>query len=761
MSKVGSFRSGLHVFIVALAFLTTLSLSGATDSKAAIIVTNQKALTVALLGDSYSAGNGAGGYYGEPGAYLSYNNWAHHYVNWLNSQGIKTTLNSFAYDGKTSTGVREQVDKVSENTDLVMMTAGGNDVNFGGIVLNCFVFVASDGRVCRDLINDADSKLDSTMSSTKLIFEDLEDRLSSDARVILVGYPLLSTDSDYVLRWCNQYTLAGNCIAHDSYDVSAAVRAVGQKATQKQAELVAEWNANHAMKAIYVDNINEAFAGHEPNPSQLSRNSQRWINEFFETEGRASDNGDTEAIFSPDYHNWYHPNVTGHQKIADQIVAKVGIPSSAHDITTNSSDIDVAFVVDTSKSMGPSLFQVKQDIKQAAFKYRQQARTIRFALIDYRDQSSYVAQVQSDFTYDVNAFNAAVDNLWFGNDDTNSASFHSGAMTAMDLNWRAGVRKLIVAIGNLPAQDPEPFTNYTWQAVRQKTYEMDPVEVYAIDNQGSALTDSIADLVNGTGGQTFSNANNVYDAASDIIDHSTNKPFGWIQGPYIVKVGQSLTLDARASYAVIGSIASIDWDLDGDSVFETHSSDLLYEHLFTIEFSGTIGVRITDTNGEVGIGSTHLDVTDDGDSIPRSIDNCPDIANQNQADFDNDGIGDDCDSEVDYSSLIITYDDEVDDQTNSDQDLVNQPQTVALTTTPVFALATFAEPNQFTAGTSDEFSFNNSSTVSNQANDLAKDIKSDPESSTTLWMVVIITLAGVMVVAVTAIIYQSKKPSVS
>ncbi len=174
MSKVGSFRSGLHVFIVALAFLTTLSLSGATDSKAAIIVTNQKALTVALLGDSYSAGNGAGGYYGEPGAYLSYNNWAHHYVNWLNSQGIKTTLNSFAYDGKTSTGVREQVDKVSENTDLVMLTAGGNDVKFADIVINCFVFVASDGRVCRDLINDADSKLDSTMSSTKLIFEDLK-----------------------------------------------------------------------------------------------------------------------------------------------------------------------------------------------------------------------------------------------------------------------------------------------------------------------------------------------------------------------------------------------------------------------------------------------------------------------------------------------------------------------------------------------------------------------------------------------------------
>ena len=42
---------------------------------------------VVLLGDSYSAGNGAGEYdTAAPGHYRSRNNWASRYVSWLNSK---------------------------------------------------------------------------------------------------------------------------------------------------------------------------------------------------------------------------------------------------------------------------------------------------------------------------------------------------------------------------------------------------------------------------------------------------------------------------------------------------------------------------------------------------------------------------------------------------------------------------------------------------------------------------------------------------
>lgn len=52
-----------------------------------------------LLGYSYSAGNGAGDYYGEDGSYKSHNNWAHNYVNWLNDEGTPTTLDNLAHCG--------------------------------------------------------------------------------------------------------------------------------------------------------------------------------------------------------------------------------------------------------------------------------------------------------------------------------------------------------------------------------------------------------------------------------------------------------------------------------------------------------------------------------------------------------------------------------------------------------------------------------------------------------------------------------------
>lgn len=115
-----------------------LAITTTTDTAKAAI--KAPMIHVTLLGDSYSAGNGAGSYYGNKDAYRSRNNWAHKYVDWLNKQGTPATLNNLAHSGYTTNDVMDkQIPDIDTNTNLVMFTIGGNDVDFGGIVSRCFV----------------------------------------------------------------------------------------------------------------------------------------------------------------------------------------------------------------------------------------------------------------------------------------------------------------------------------------------------------------------------------------------------------------------------------------------------------------------------------------------------------------------------------------------------------------------------------------------------------------------------------------------
>ena len=64
-----------------------------------------KKLHAVLLGDSYSAGNGAGNYYGPDECYRSGNNWAHIYLNSLVERGISLTFNNRACGGAVTNNI--------------------------------------------------------------------------------------------------------------------------------------------------------------------------------------------------------------------------------------------------------------------------------------------------------------------------------------------------------------------------------------------------------------------------------------------------------------------------------------------------------------------------------------------------------------------------------------------------------------------------------------------------------------------------------
>lgn len=78
-------------------------------------------------------------------------------------------------------------------------------------------------------------------------------------------------------------------------------------------------------------------------------------------------------------------------------------------------------------------------------------------------------------------------------------------------------------------------------------------------------------------------------------------------------------------------------------MYDLKTTKPTFSHTFTTEFDGLLTLRVTDSNGKTNTATTPLIVSDDGDSTPREIDNCPDVYNYSQIDSDGDGIGNECD----------------------------------------------------------------------------------------------------------------------
>lgn len=473
-------RTMMSVAVTALTAMV-IGLGGAPASAVTATRNGHLAYNVVQLGDSYSAGNGAGAYYGDPAARRSHNSYAEKYTEWLATQpDMHVRYTSFAHSGHTTAEVlRDQIPQVPTDTDLVLLTIGGNDVKFQDIVRYCFVVGSRSSSDCRSKVDAARSALPDVRTKTEAILQALSDRLGPDAEIILVGYPRLSTSPEFSL--CD-YTFL--CWGSYSYNASAGVRDLGAAANAMQAALVSDWNRRPgAARVFFAAGVTGAFEGREPEPRVGYTNPRRWVNEFWETEGVQNPVGaTTSASFSSDSLNWYHPNTTGHAQIAAVLSRDIGLTPSARHVQA----------VNRNRSM---------------------------------------------------------------------------------------------ALAAPPAA-----------------------------NAG----------------------------AEDIGDAG---PDAWLHGPWVQQVGTPITLDARGSLAGGSEIVGYEWDVDADPEFDAVTAEPTYTHEFAALFDGQVTVRVTQADGRTATASTRVQITEDGDSAPAGVDNCPDLDNDSQSDADRDGIGDECDLE--------------------------------------------------------------------------------------------------------------------
>lgn len=614
------FFSAIAASCLAASALTVLP---ATSASSSALPQHNHALNVVLIGDSYSAGNGAGKY--EEGAdgtsYRSTINWANNYVRWLNSQGIHSTLTNLAYSGSVTNDLLAeggQIDRIPSNTDLVLLTIGGNDVEFASIVKQCFVPALRSPNGCKEQIDKADSLLSTVSSQTTQVFQRLEDRLPENAEVVLLSYPLLSTDANYVLSRCIERPFI-KCTKYETYNASDDVRALGLKAVNTQNNVVYDWNTSHRLKVSYVDSMPSFFHGQEPDPFAIKYNPYRWVNELVETEGEVTASGETDAKWSRDTNNWYHPNRIGHRKMAEALQQSYGTPDSSRPIVSTGGDIDIVFAIDATGSMSDEIDTVKNNVRHIATKIQANSKSYRFGLVTYKDHPSaggnsrdYPAQLELDFTTDLSAFTDALDAINVDGGGDTPEAVYSGIMKGLDLSWRPGVRKILLTLGDAEPKDPEPVTGYTHTQVAKRAFDIDPVEVYAL-NAGWMMSSEMEALVKQTNGAAFdvTAGEELANTIVTAIDTALAKPFAWLQGPLSGVVGEEIILDARGSYAYDGPLANYDWDFDGDGTYETTTTEGIIAHVYSSEFTGVAGVRVTAADGQKAVGSAPVHVSVD------------------------------------------------------------------------------------------------------------------------------------------------------
>lgn len=661
-----------------------------------------KKLHAVLLGDSYSAGNGAGNYYGPDECYRSGNNWAHIYLNSLVERGISLTFNNRACGGAVTSNIlsdrkfekelsfatfplstpretirhrlqqqcstrfsdemsgalnihsirigsnhnlgmrqnvsysctrtiKAQASFVGPQTDLVMFSIGGNDLEFKNIVESCFALFAKDRNKCENAINYAKDHLSEVKISVRDVLKKLRaNGLRKDAKIVIAGYPLLATASDYSL---------GGWPFSTAYYAAYEIRDLGRRGNAMLAQLVAEDNKSHPGQVIFINDIPLRFEGHEPDPSSKHRNPNRWLNEFMEPSG--------------DVNEWYHPNTTGHREYAKAVDAKLrktDFEKQFKQIGGTSSDIDIVFNIDTTGSMGLKISSIKAHISMIVDDVKKQTNSARFAITSYRDDpartnypNDYRSRVDQEFTSDAATLKKSLENISADGGGDAPETMYSGIKSALELPWRPGVKKIVLTVTDAPALSPEPGTNLTEKEINALAFAVDPAQLYVLADEYLEHDETIKPLVEKSGAFINADDDNVNIAVTNAIQTAAAKPNAWINGPYVVKVSGTIRIDGSGSYAANGAIVSYEWDFNQDGVYDLKTTQPTFNHTFTTEFDGVLTLRVTDSNGKTNTATTLLTVSDDGDSTPREFDNCPDVYNYSQIDSDGDGIGNECD----------------------------------------------------------------------------------------------------------------------
>lgn len=291
---------------------------------------------------------------------------------------------------------------------------------------------------------------------------------------------------------------------------------------------------------------------------------------------------------------------------------------------------DIVLAVDTTRSMAVDLAAVNELSAAVA---RAAAPGIRIGLVEYRDHDGdFSSRVVTPLTEDADRIAEGVLSLRAGGDAAGSGdaqeAVYSGIATAAGLEWDAEASRSIVVLGDAPQHDPEPVTGHTAAEIADLLAAGSgsnalsagaegvgaPIVLYTLDagdEIGGGLGESLATLVDGTGGRGLAAAipGDVDDALVEVLADADTAPAASLGVAELVFAGQETLLSAVGSFTADDS-STLEVDLTGDGVFEAAGdpSTGLVAATFGAPGKYTVSLRVTDARGRSSVDTQSVTV---------------------------------------------------------------------------------------------------------------------------------------------------------